>query len=128
MKRAGDGRRAGPYRSRRGMILGVCRGIAEHADVSLFWVRLAAVALLFLTGLWPTVVVYVFAALLMKKEPVISFSSDFDREFYESYASNRTLALHRLNRIYQRLNRRIQRMESTVTARGFDWDQRLHGS
>ena len=40
MKRAGDGRRAGPYRSRRGVILGVCRGIAEHADVSLFWVRL----------------------------------------------------------------------------------------
>ncbi|MDP6439600.1 MAG: PspC domain-containing protein [Candidatus Brocadiia bacterium] len=110
------------------MILGVCRGITEYADVSVFWVRLGAVALLVMSGVWPMVVVYVLAALLMKKEPVVTFSSDFDREFYESYASNRTLALRRLNRIYQRLDRRIQRIESTVTARGFDWDQRLHGS
>ena len=128
MRRTRNDRRAGPYRSRRGIVLGVCRGIAEYADWSVFWVRLATVAILILTGLWPILGIYLLAAFLMAKEPVVEFSSDSDREFYESYASNRSLALNRLNRIYDRLNRRIERIEHTVTARGFDWDQRLHGS
>ncbi|HHP7233096.1 MAG TPA: PspC domain-containing protein, partial [Desulfobacterales bacterium] len=33
----------GLYRSRNGVILGVCRGIADHFDFSVFWIRLFAV-------------------------------------------------------------------------------------
>ncbi|MBP1742726.1 MAG: pspC [Deltaproteobacteria bacterium] len=33
----------GLYRSRKGAILGVCRGIAEYFDFSVFWTRAIAI-------------------------------------------------------------------------------------
>lgn len=61
----------GPYRSRNGVIFGVCRGLAEYSDISLFWIRFIVVVLLLFTGIWPIVILYVIAAFLMKPEPVI---------------------------------------------------------
>ena len=62
--------RRGFYRSRNGAIFGVCRGIAEHFDFSLFWTRMIALMILFITGFWPAVGLYLLAALLMKSEPL----------------------------------------------------------
>ena len=128
MSRSTDGRRTGLYRSRRGIIFGVCRGLAERFDLAVFWVRVVTLALFLATGLWPTLVLYIAAACIMKKEPVVAYASDADREFYDSYAHNRTLALRRLRTAYDRLNRRIQRIEGRVTATDFDWDRRLQQS
>ena len=118
--------RSGPYRSRRGIIFGVCRGIAEHYGFSLFWTRMLAVGTLILTGIWPVVAFYIVAALLMKVEPVIPFENTEEQEFYNSYSSSRTMALHRLKQTFDRLDRRIQRMEGIVTAKEYDWDRRLN--
>ena len=62
--------RRGFYRSRNGVIFGVCRGIAEHFDFSLFWTRMIAMMIFFITGFWPAVGLYLLAALLMKTEPM----------------------------------------------------------
>jgi len=61
----------------------------------------------------------------MKPEPVLDFSSDDEFEFYESYTSSRILALHRLKNQFDNLNRRIQRMEDTVTRKDFTWEQKF---
>ena len=113
------------YRSRRGVFMGVCRGLAEHFDVSVFWVRVGAVALLMVSGVWPAVLAYVVAGLLLKPEPVLPLSSDGEAEFYNSYADSRHLAIRRLKRTYDDLARRIRRVEDIVTSRDFDWERRL---
>ena len=113
------------YRSRKGMILGVCRGIAEHLDFSVFWMRVIAVITLFFTGFWPMILLYFIGGLLMKLEPVMPIDNDDDREFYDSYTSSRTMALQRLKRVFDSLDRRIRRVEDTVTAREYDWERRL---
>lgn len=118
-------RRAGPYRSRRGVLLGVCRGIADYAGIGAVWVRLAAVALFVVTGFWPTLLAYVLGAVLMKKAPVLTFTGEAEREFYESYAVNKRRAPHRLQRTHSSLTRRIERMEAVVTGKDFDWDRRI---
>ncbi len=115
----------GPYRSRRGLILGVCAGLARHFDMSTFWMRVLWLLVFLFTGFWPIVFIYFLAALLMKPEPVVAFRSEADAEFYSSAAQNRRLAIHRLKRTYDRLQRRIQRLESVVTSREFDWDRRI---
>lgn len=61
--------RRGLYRSRNGAILGVCRGIADYFDLSVFWIRATAVILFICTGFWPIVGLYILAALLMKSDP-----------------------------------------------------------
>lgn len=117
--------RRGLYRSRKGVIMGVCRGFAEYFDFSVFWIRAIALALLLFTGIWPVAVLYVLAGLLMKPEPVVPFESDADREFYESYTSSRSMALGRVKRKFENLDRRLRRMEDVVTSRDFDWERRM---
>ena len=63
----------------------------------------------------------------MKPEPVLPLQTEDDEEFYNSFASSRRMAIHRLKRTFDHLDRRIQRIESIVTARDFDWDSRLNG-
>jgi phage shock protein C len=113
------------YRSRNGVILGVCRGIAEYFDFSLFWVRAIAVIFLLFTGFWPTLIVYFIAALLMKPEPVIPIHTDEEQEFYDSYVHSRKWATDRIKRRSENLERRLRRLEHTVTSPEFDWEKRL---
>lgn len=116
----------GLYRSRRGVILGVCRGLADHFGFPVFWIRAAAVVLLFMTGFWPIMAIYFIGAFLMKPEPVIPVNTSEEQEFYDSYVHSRKGAADRVKRRYDSLMRRIQRLEDTVTSKEFDWDQRLN--
>ncbi|NQU12695.1 MAG: PspC domain-containing protein [Desulfobacteraceae bacterium] len=116
----------GLYRSRNGVILGVCRGIAEYFDFSVFWGRIIALALLFISGFWPTMALYFIAGLLMKPEPVLPISGEDEQEFYDGYIHSRKGAVDQLNRRYGALERRIQHMEHSVTRREFDWENRLN--
>jgi phage shock protein C len=108
------------------MIFGVCKGMAEYLGVNLFWVRVLAVVMLLFSGIWLGIAAYVVAALLMKPEPVVPFEETADREFYESYVNSRTMALQRLKRTYDSLERRIRRLEDIVTARDYEWERRLN--
>lgn len=118
--------RGGLYRSRKGVILGVCRGIAEYFDFSVFWARAIVLVLLIISGFWPIMGLYFIAALFMKPEPVVPIQTEEEQEFYDSYINSRKGAVDRLKRRYDNLERRIQRMEHTVTAREFNWENRLN--
>ncbi len=110
----------GIYRSRRGILMGVCRGVAEHFHLSVFWIRMIVFLIFVFTGFWPVGVVYIVAGLLLKMEPVIPLETEPDQEFYQSYTTSRESAIQRLKRKFDNIDRRIQRMEHTVTSREFD--------
>jgi len=116
----------GLYRSRNGLVLGVCRGIAEYFDFSVFWTRAIVLIVLFFSGLWPIMALYFIAALLMKPEPIMPIENDDQQEFYNSYIYSRKGATDRLKRRYENLERRIQRMEHMVTTKEFNWDRKLN--
>ena len=116
----------GLYRSRQGVVFGVCRGLAEYFDFSVFWARAIALILLFVTGLWPVVGLYILAALLMKPEPVIPIETEAEQEFYNSYTHSRHGAAQRLKRRYESLERRIRRMEHIVTTPEYNWEKRYN--
>ena len=117
--------RRGLYRSRNGIILGVCRGIANYFDFSVFWIRAVAVILFICTGFWPIVGVYILAALLMKSDPS-GISESVSRKKHgcrHRYTRNETA--DRLRRKWKHLEKRIRRMEDKVTSREFDWNRRF---
>jgi len=113
------------YRSRRGLLFGVCRGIADYAELSVFWVRLGIIIAAFLTGFWPMVLLYLVAAIFLKPAPVIEFTDDEDWNFYQTYVADRKMALLRLKRRCQALDSRTSRMENIVTNREYDWNRRF---
>jgi phage shock protein C len=118
--------RDGIYRSRNGVIFGVCRGLAEHFDFSVFWARAIAVVFLLVSGFWPAIGLYLIASLLMKPAPVVAIENEAEQEFYNSYSNSRHLAARRLKRRFENLERRIRRMEHMVTTREFEWEEKLN--
>jgi phage shock protein C len=116
------------YRSREGAILGVCKGIAGYFDISLFWTRAIAVLLLLVSGFWPALGAYLLTALLLKPEPVIPFDTEGEESFYDTYAHAPRRAAPGLKQRYDRLERRLRRLEDSVTTKSFDWEQRLRDS
>ncbi len=118
----------GVYRSRDGLIFGLCRGIARRFNISVFWVRVITIVLFISFGFWPVGLLYLISPFIFKLEPSIPFGSTHEQEFYDSYTHSRTMALDRLKRIYQKLNKRLARMESIVTSRDYEWEQKFRSS
>lgn len=136
------------YRSRDGKVLGVFRGIAESMGFSCFWTRaIGCVILLCLTdffgahGLMVTVLVagffYLLAALLMQAPrdtasipaSVMGNPPPVPRQSYggsyQDMAIRPRVDLAQLDQQLDRLDHRIQRMETIVTDRQFDWQRRM---
>jgi len=118
-------RRRIPYRARDGIVFGVCKGLAEYMGVSVFWMRVIFVVATFMSFGVVAIVAYVLAAAVMRPKPVLPLETDADAEFYNSYVTSRGMALRRLKRTFDALDRRIQRMETIVTGRDYDWERRL---
>ena len=113
------------YRSRNGAIAGVCRGLATYFSFSVSWLRFLAIVLTVLSGLWPVVILYAVAAMVMKPEPARPIQTEAEKDFYDDYVHSRHGAARRVKRRYDHLERRLRRMEDSVTAREFDWDRRM---
>lgn len=119
--------RRGLYRSRDGIILGVCRGVADYFDLSAFWIRAVLIVVFILTGFWPVIGIYLVAALLMKSEPGVPGKSRSKRKQGCCYRRPGREASERLKRKWRHLEKRIRRMEDKVTSREFDWNSRFYG-
>lgn len=119
-------KQGGIYRARDGVFLGVCKGISEYFDFSLFWIRMGMVIFFIFSGFWPVIGVYLVAAFFMKPKPIKPITSEEEREFYDSYVHSPRSAAHRLKKKFRDLDRRIRRMEDEVTAREYDWERRFN--
>jgi phage shock protein C len=118
-------KKGGIYRARNGVFLGVCKGIGEYFDLSVFWVRMALVVVFIFSGFWPVIGVYLVAAFFMKPKPVKPIESEEEREFYDSYVNSPKTAAQRLKKKFEELERRIRSMEDKVTGREYEWERRF---
>lgn len=118
-------KQGGIYRARDGVFLGVCKGIADYFDLSIFWIRMALVVVFIFSGFWPVIGVYLVAAFFMKPKPVKPIESEQEREFYDSYVNSPKTAAQRLKRKFEELERRIRNMEDKVTGREYEWERRF---
>ena len=119
-------KQGGIYRARDGVFLGVCKGVAEYFDFSVFWVRMAMVIIFIFSGFWPVIGVYLVAAFFMRPEPVRPITSDDEQAFYDSYVHSPRSAAQRLKKKFHELDRRIRRMEDKVTGKEYEWERRFN--
>ena len=119
--------RRGLYRSRDGIILGVCRGVADYFDFSAFWIRAILIVVFIFTGFWPVIGIYILAAILMKSEPGLPGGKESKHSNRCRYSRARRETAERIKRKWGHLEKRIRRMEDKVTSREFDWNNRFYG-
>lgn len=113
------------YRSKDRVIFGLCQGVADRYDLSVVWIRLGLIATFVLTGFFPVVILYAVASFIIKSETRATVEPNFEEEYYDTSASARTLSLRRLKNKFDAIESRIQRMETYVTDRSYDWERRF---
>jgi phage shock protein C len=92
------------YRSRQGWVCGVCRGFADYFNLSAGWLRVLVLVTFLLTGFWPVGVLYLVAALVMKRAP---------RGEYGGADETRS----RLRGAMDRIDLRLRRLEEAMASR-----------
>lgn len=110
------------YRSPRGKIFGVCTGLAEWKDLPPDPVRLIIFIVVLATGVFPGVLIYLAAALLIPMNP--GYSTNEEGPYYQSDEDPRTD--DDLKAEYERLKRKVEKMENDMFNKERDWDDRFH--
>jgi phage shock protein C len=108
------------YRSRKGMIFGVCQGIADWSGLTAGYVRLALVVLTILTGFFPFGLLYLLAAFFLPVEPSYN-----ERERRSWYRSSVRKGFYDLRQEFDDLASRFNRAEKHEYSRERDWDNRF---
>ena len=107
------------------VICGVCGGIAQYFDFSPWGVRFAFILFTMISGFWPGIAAYVICSFVMQPAPARPFTDDSSEEFYVVSQTSRTEALHKVQRAFQQLDKRLQRMEAIVTQPGFGLESEI---
>ena len=108
----------------RGILAGVCAGIADYIGVEPIVIRLVAVlGLVFFFP--PTIVVYVILALVLRPKPPALYASADEEAFWRGVGTAPADTLHSLKRKFADLEARLGQMESQVTSGDFDLQRRF---
>ena len=108
----------------RGIIAGVCAGIAAYIGVEPIVVRLVTVlGLVFFFP--PTIVAYVILALVLRPKPPTLYASPDEEAFWRGVGTAPADTLHSLKRKFADLEARLGQMESQVASGDFDLHRRF---
>jgi phage shock protein C len=103
----------------RGIIAGVCAGIAAYVGVEPIVVRLVVVlGLIFFFP--PTIVAYVILAIVLRPKPPTLYASPEEEAFWRSVGTAPADTFHSLKRKFADLETRLGQMESQVASGDFD--------
>lgn len=134
------------YRSKYGQVFGVCQGLADWRDLPVGPVRLIVLLATIFTGIFPGVAIYLLAALFIPANPYeterpAGGRSDWHRAHdfnnwhghqddpihgaYEAYDEDNR-STDELKEEYERLKKKVEKMEEEMFDKERDWDQRFH--
>lgn len=113
------------YRNKeRGILAGVCAGIADWTGFNLTALRVIVI-LLAIPFTAVIVVGYVLLALLLPVRPANLYADADDEEFWQSARRAPSDTVGGLNRRFRDLDERLQRMEAWLTSREYRINQEL---
>ena len=63
-------------------LMGVCAGIADYTGINVFWLRLAAIISIFVTG-GPSIIAYFIAGFLLNKKPPHLYRDASEQKYWQ---------------------------------------------
>jgi phage shock protein C len=109
----------GPFKSKKGLFLGVISGLAEHYKMSPFVLRLIVIAISIFLAFWPVLLLYFAAAIIMPKEPTVMPITDRDRQLALMGRVDPTMMVDTLMNRADSLESKIRRLEHHVTSKKY---------
>ena len=108
----------------RGMIMGVCAGIADYFGLNVTLVRIAMVLALLFWWLF-TLVAYLLMGFLLPKKPRELYATVEDEAFWRNIRRSPRDTFHDLRHRFRDIDLRVQRMERYVTSNRYDLDRQF---
>ncbi len=104
------------YRSRNGMLLGICQGLADWKDMPVSVVRLIFIIICLATAVAPCVIIYLLAGFIIPLEPRGGYRRESRRSTMDDIKDQ-----------FDDLKDRVNKMEDEATGdKENDWDRRFH--
>lgn len=116
------GRRRFYRDTKRGMVGGVCAGLADYFGFNLKVTRILAVISL-LMAMPATLLAYFGMVLLVPARPRAPEMPDYDAEFRKAVRSDPRHTMVEVGRRYKKMEARLARLERYVTSPRFNLDQ-----
>jgi phage shock protein C len=91
-------------------LMGVCAGIADYTGVNAIWIRLAALALIPLTGI--IVPIYLIMGLLLSKKPPHLYSDPQEQKYWQGVRQNPKRTARQIRSQMRDVDRRLAEVES----------------
>lgn len=117
----------GPFRSQDGVIFGVAKGLADHFHWPVGLVRLIIILSAVFLFLWPTIIAYLVAALLMSPAPESRLDSPEERDIWLQTQLDPGAAMEQLARRAGTVEKRLRRLEDFITSREYAWSRKMRG-
>jgi phage shock protein C len=90
--------------------MGVCAGIADYTGVDVLWVRLAAVILVFSTGI--VIPAYLAIGFLAEKKPAALYADAQEARFWQGVRQSPARTAREVRASYRDIDRRLAEVES----------------
>ncbi len=112
------------YRSPRGKVFGVATGLAEWRDLPADPVRLIVFLSILFTGFFPGALIYLGAALIIPMNPEVNGRTEYHRHYHQHHwEEDDNVSDSELKAQYEKLKRKVEKMESEILDKERDWDQ-----
>jgi phage shock protein C len=99
------------YRDKvNGKLMGVCAGIADYTGVDVLWIRLAAVILVFSTGI--AIPAYFAIGFLAEKKPAALYADAQEQRFWQGVRQSPARTAREVRASFRDIDRRLAEVES----------------
>lgn len=99
------------YRDKmNGKLMGVCAGIADYTGVDVLWIRLAAIALAFTTGL--AIPLYFAIGLMADRKPAHLYVDRQEQQFWQRVRQSPTRTAREVRAQFRDIDRRLADVEA----------------
>lgn len=100
------------YRDKQnGKLMGVCAGIADYTGIDVFWLRLVAVASLFVTS-GSSIFIYFIAGFLLNKKPPYLYRDESEQKYWQGVRQNPKRTAREIRAAFRDVDRRLAAVEA----------------
>jgi len=92
-------------------LMGVCSGIADYTGVNVFWVRLGAIALTFMTS-GMTIPAYFIAGILLNKKPAHLYGDADETKYWQRVRQSPKRTAREIRARFRDVDRRLAEVET----------------
>lgn len=108
-----------------GRFMGVCAGVADYFDIRPGVIRLLAVIAFFMTGIFPTLIIYLLLGFILENKPAVIVEDPEEDKFWQKARTKPAYTKVDMQSRYSDIEKRTRNLEAYLTSKQFKLHREL---